>query len=56
MDDDNHVVIIKQLDGSMLETQLRVARNGRAVRVRSNGEGSKPVSSPVDAVKFKKPQ
>ena len=47
MDDDGHVVVIEQPDGAMLDTPLRVARNGGAGRVRSNAEGSKSASAPV---------
>ena len=46
MNDDDHVVIIEQPDGSVLETPVRVAPNGGAGRVRSNGEGSKSASAP----------
>ena len=53
MDDEGHVVVIKQPDGAMLATPFRVARNGRAGRVRSNAEGSKSASAPVRAAKFK---
>ena len=54
MDDDEHVAIIEQPDGSMLETPVRVARNGGTFQVRSNGKGSKSASAPDLAVKFKK--
>ena len=55
MDDDGHVVVvIKQPDGSMLDTPVRAARNGGAGRVRSNAEGSKSASAPVRSGKFKK--
>ena len=54
MDDDGHVVVIEQPDGSMLDTPFRVARNGGAGRVRSNAEGSKSASAPDRAAKFKK--
>ena len=54
MDDDGHVAIIEQPDGSMLETPVLVARNGGAGRVRSNAEGSKSASTPVRSGKFKK--
>ena len=54
MDDDDYVAIIKQPDGSMLEKQLRDACNGGAVRVCSNGKGSKSASAPVRSGKFKK--
>jgi hypothetical protein len=43
----------EQPDGSMLETLVRVARNGGAVQVRSNGKSSKSASAPYRAVKFK---
>ena len=33
MDEDGHVVVIEQPDGSMLDTPFRVARNGGAGRV-----------------------
>ena len=54
MDDDEHLAIIEQPDGSMLETPVRVDRNGGAGRVRCNGEGLKSLSAPDHAVKFKK--
>ena len=54
MDDDGHVVVIEQPDGSMLDTPVRVARNGGAGRVRSNADGSKSASAPVRSGKFKK--
>ena len=38
----------------MLQTPVLVASNAGAVRVRSNGEGSKSASAPDHAVKFKK--
>ena len=49
MDDDGHVVVIEQPDGAMLDTPVRVARNGGAGRVRS-----KSASAPVRSGKFKK--
>ena len=54
MDDDDDVAIIEQPDGSMLETLVRVASNGGAGRVRSNGKGSKSASASDRAIKFKK--
>ena len=54
MDDDGHVVVIKQPDGAMLDTPVRVARNGGASRVRSHAEISKSASAPVRTGKFKK--
>ena len=56
MDDDGHVVVIEQPDGSMLDTPVRVARNGGTGRVRSNAEGSKSASAPDRSGKFKKQQ
>ena len=38
----------------MLDTPVRVARNGGAGRVRCNAEGSKSASAPVRSGKFKK--
>ena len=55
-DDDDHVVVIEQSDGSMLDTPVRVARNSGAGRVSSNAGGSKSASAPVCAVKLKKQQ
>ncbi len=43
MDEEELVAIIEQPDGSMLDTPVRVARNGGACRVRSNAEGSTSV-------------
>ena len=54
MDDDGHVVVIEQPDRAVLDTPVRVARNGGDGRVRSNAEGSKSASAPVRAGKFKK--
>ena len=54
MDDDEHVSIIKQPDGSMLKTPVRVACNGWACQVRYNAEGSKSATALDRAVKFKK--
>ena len=54
MDDDEHFVVIEQPDGSMLDTPVRVARNGGAGRFRSNAKGSKSASAPVRSGKFKK--
>ena len=54
MDDDKHVAIIEQPDGSMLDRPVLVARNGGACRVRSNAVGSKSASAPVHALKSKK--
>ena len=54
MDGDEDVVCIEAPVPSNASTQLPVARNGGAVRVRFNGEGSKSASSPVRAGKFKK--
>ena len=54
MDDDWHGVVIEQPDGAMLDTPVRVARNGGAGHVRSNAEGSKSASAPDRAGKFKK--
>ena len=55
MDDDGHVVVvIKQSDGSMLDTPVRVAHNGWVGPVRSNAEGSKSASASVRSGKFKK--
>ena len=56
MDDDGHVVVIEQPEGSMLDAPVRVARTGGAGPVRSNAEGSKSASDPVRAGKFKKRQ
>ena len=49
-----HVVVIEQPDGAMLDTPVRVARNGWAGRVRSHAEISKSASAPVHSGKFKK--
>ena len=54
MDDDRNVVVIEQPDGSMIDTPLRVARNGGADRVRSNAQGFKSATAPVRSGKFKK--
>ncbi len=54
MDDDERVAIVEQPDGSMLDTPVRVTRNGGASRVRSNAEGSKTSSASDRAGKFKK--
>ena len=54
MDDDERVAIVEQPDGSMLNTPVRVARNGWAGPVRSNAEGSKSASASDRAGKFKK--
>ena len=54
MNDDGHVVVIKQPDGAMLDTPVRVARNGGAGRARSNAEGSKSASASDCSGKFKK--
>ncbi len=54
MHDDERVAIIEQPDGSMLDMPVRVARNGGAVPVHSNAQGSKSASAPNRAVKFKK--
>jgi hypothetical protein len=51
MDDDEDVVYIEAPVPSNASTQRPVARNGGAVQVRFNGEGSKPASSPVRAEK-----
>ena len=53
MDDDGQVVVIEQPDGAMLDTTVRVARNGGAGRVRSNAEGSKSASASDRSGKFK---
>ena len=54
MDDDEDVVCIEAPVPSNARTPRPVARNGGAVRVRFNGEGSKSASSPVCPTKFKK--
>ena len=54
MDDDEDVVSIEAPVPTNARTQRPLARNGGAVRVRINGEGSKSASSPVRAGKFKK--
>ena len=54
MDDDERVAIVDQPDGSMLDTPVRVARNGGAGPIRFNAEGSKSASAPDRAGKFKK--
>jgi hypothetical protein len=54
MDDDEDGVCIEVPVPSNACTQRPVARNGEAVRVRFNGEGSKSASSPVRAERFKK--
>ena len=54
MDDDERVAIVEQPDGSMLDTPVRVARNGGAGPVRSNAQGSKSASASDRAGKFKK--
>ncbi len=50
---DERVTIVEQPEGSMLNTPVRVARNGRARPVRSNTQGSKSASAPDRAGKFK---
>ena len=47
MDSDDDVVCIEAPVASNASTPYRVKRNGGAVRVRFNGEGSKSASSPV---------
>ena len=54
MDSDEDVVCIEAPVASTARTPHRVKRNGGAVRVRFNGEGSKSASSPVRSGKFKK--
>ena len=54
MDDVEDVVCIEAPVPSNACTPRPVARNGGAVRVRFNGEGSKSASSPVRPGKFKK--
>ncbi len=57
MDDDEDVVCIEAPAPPNARTSRRarqVALDGRAVRVRFNGVGSKSASSPVRAEKFKK--
>jgi hypothetical protein len=54
MDDDEDVVCIEAPVPTNARTPRPVARNGGAVRVRFNGEGSKSASSPVCPTKFKK--
>ena len=54
MDDDDDVVCIEAPVPPNARTPRPVARNGGAVRVRFNGEGSKSASSPVCPTKFKK--
>ena len=53
-DSDEDVVCIEAPVKSTASTQHRVKRNGGAVRVRFNGEGSKAATSPVCAGRFKK--
>ena len=54
MDDDERVAIVEQPDGSMLDTPVLVARNGRACPVHSNAKGSKSESASDLAGKSKK--
>jgi hypothetical protein len=54
MDDDEDVVCIEAPVPINARTPRPVARNGGAVRVRFNGEGSKAASSPDSAGKIKK--
>jgi hypothetical protein len=54
MDDDEDVVCIEAPVASTSSTPRRVARNGGALRLRFNGEGSKAASLPVRPGKFKK--
>ena len=54
MDSDDDVVCIEAPVASTASTPHRVKRNGGAVRVRFNGEGSKAASSLVRSGKFKK--
>ncbi len=54
MDEEELVAIIEQPNGSMLDTSVRVARNGGAGPVSSNAEGSKSASASDRAGKFKK--
>jgi hypothetical protein len=56
MDDEEDAVCIEAPVPSHASTPLLVARNGGAVRVRFNGEGSRSASSPVRARKFKEQQ
>ncbi len=56
MDEEELVDIIKQPDGSMVDTPVPVARNGGAGPVRSNAQGSKSASASDRARKFKKQQ
>ena len=58
VDEEELVAIIEQPDGSMVDTPVRVARNGGAGPVRSNAEGPKSASAPDHrrAGKFKKQQ
>ena len=53
MDDDDDVVCIEAPVASTASTPHRVKRNGGAVRVRFNGEGSKAASSRARSGKFK---
>jgi hypothetical protein len=53
-EDCNLSQIIEHPDRSMLDTPVRVARNGGAGQVRSNCVCSKPASALDRAVKFKK--
>ncbi len=54
MDDDERVAIVEQPDGSMLDTPVQVACNGRAGSFRLHAEGSKSASASDRAGKFKK--
>ena len=54
MDSDEYVVCIEAPVASTASTPHRVKRNGGAVRVRFNGEGSESASSSVRSEKFKK--
>jgi hypothetical protein len=54
MGDDEDVVCMEAPVPTNAWTPRPVARNGGAVRVRFNGEGSKSASPPVRAGKFKK--
>ena len=54
MDSDDDVVCIEAPVASTASTPHRVKRNGGAVRVRVNGEGSKAASSLGRSGKFKK--
>ncbi len=54
MDEEELVTIVEQPDGYMLDTPVRVARNGGAAEVRSNARGSKSAPAPDRAGKSKK--